>query len=341
MLRGTDLRKSFVLERDVFGRARRTMTVVDGVSLEVRPGETVGVVGESGCGKSTTAELLVLLQQPDAGTVELDGEVLSGAEPARLRRARRHLQIVFQDPYSSLDPTQAVGSALAEPLRAHRIGDRAAQRDRVRAILERVGLPSDDQMLQRYPAEFSGGQRQRLAIARALVVEPRYVVLDEAVSALDVSTQAQILQLLRDLQRDLGLGYVFISHDLGVVRHVADVVVVMYLGRIVERGPVRDLFRRPAHPYTAALLRSVPVTDPAKQRRRRATILAGEPPDPAHRPAGCSFHPRCPHARPVCAQEPVTLREVDGRWVACHRAEEIAVSVATSASVAPEPSPVA
>jgi peptide/nickel transport system ATP-binding protein len=341
MLRGIELRKSFVLERDLFGRPRRTMTVVDGVTLEVRPGETVAVVGESGCGKSTTAELLVLLQRPDGGEVELDGVALSAAPAAQVRRARRHLQIVFQDPYASLDPTQAIGSALAEPLRAHHLGDRAAQRARVREMLERVGLPTDESMLQRYPAEFSGGQRQRLAIARALVLEPRYLVLDEAVSALDVSTQAQILQLLEELQRDLGLGYVFISHDLGVVRHIADVAVVMYLGRIVERGPVGELFRRPAHPYTAALLRSVPVTDPAVQRQRRTVILSGEPPDPAHRPAGCSFHPRCPHARPVCAEQPVALREVDGRWVACHRAEEIAASVATFANAEPASSTVA
>ena len=327
MLRGVGLSKSFVVEHNLLGRPTERITVVDDVSLDVPTGTTVALVGEAGCGKSTTAELMLMLQRPDSGVVEMDGQDLTAASTRELRRARRSLQVVFQDPYSSMDPTQTVLSALCEPLNIHGVGDRRSRRERIDEMLERVGLPLDDEGLRRYPAEFSGGQRQRLAIARALVLGPKYVVLDEAVSALDVSTQALVVNLLSELRRDLDLGYVFISHDLGVVRQAADVCAVMYLGRIVEVGPARTLYESARHPYTQGLLRSVPVANPSVQRRRRSGggEIAGEPPDVARRPSGCAFHPRCPHAIEECAEVEPALRDVDGRQVACHLAETIDV----------------
>ena len=323
MLVGEDLRKTFVTKRNVFGRPRSTITAVDGVSVELAPGSTLAVVGESGCGKSTLAELMLLLQQPDSGSVTLDDEELVGASASRLRSVRRALQVVFQDPYSSLDPNQTIGGALEEPLAVNRVGSRSERRDRVRESLSLVRLPSSVETLSRYPSEFSGGQRQRIAIARALVVEPRYVVLDESVSALDVSTQAQILELLAELQSQRNLGYLFISHDLAVVRRLASEVAVMYLGRIVERAAVGDLYHRPRHPYTAGLLRSVPHPDPRRARLRSDDGIAGEPPDPAARPTGCAFHPRCPHATERCVTEEPELRRIGEATVACHHAEKL------------------
>ena len=323
MLTATNLRKGFVLERDVFGRPRQSMVAVDGVSLEVRPGETVALVGESGCGKSTTAELMLLLQEPDEGVIELDGVDLTASSASARRRSRQRLQVVFQDPYSSLDPTQTIASALEEPMRIHGRGTSSDRRERVRSMLERVGLPLDHVGLRRYPSEFSGGQRQRLAIARALVLDPSYVVLDEAVSALDVSTQAQVLMLLQELQTEFNLGYLFISHDLGVVRQIAKTVAVMYLGRIVEVGPATSLYERPRHPYTIGLLNSVPASDPVVQRAKRSITVIGEPPDPTKRPSGCAFHPRCLYAEARCVEEDPLLRVVEGRLVACHFAERV------------------
>jgi oligopeptide/dipeptide ABC transporter ATP-binding protein len=328
MLIAEDLTKTFVTGRNLVGQATSSITAVDGVSVALRPGRTLAVVGESGCGKSTLAELMLLLQQPDSGSVTLDGEELVGVAPARLRALRRSLQVVFQDPYSSLDPTQNIGSALEEPLVVNKVGARRERLERVQAALSLVRLPSTADALSRYPSEFSGGQRQRIAIARALVVDPRYVVLDESVSALDVSTQAQILELLRDLQVERDLGYLFISHDLAVVRRLADEVAVMYLGRVVEQAPVAELYRRPRHPYTAGLLRSVPHPDPRRARLHAAdATIDGEPPDPAARPSGCSFHPRCPHATALCVEEDPVLRPLAGGTVACHHAEELDLSV--------------
>ncbi len=325
MLAASGLRKSFVLQRDPLGRTQKTMTAVDHVDLEVRPGTTLALVGESGCGKSTTAELVLQLQEPDEGSVTLDGVELTGMGTRKLRAFRRRVQPVFQDPYSSLDPSQTIGAGLAESLRIHKLGTRSERTARARDVLDRVGLAPSGRVLDRYPGEFSGGQRQRIAIARALIVEPDYVVLDEAVSALDVSTQALVLALLDDLQRDRGLGYLFISHDLGVVRHIADDIAVMYLGRVVERGPAATVYEHPLHPYTSALLDAVPEPDPELQRRRRARRLAarGEPPDPAQRPSGCAFRTRCPYAQQRCEAEVPELRLVSGRSVACHFAETI------------------
>lgn len=323
MLIGSELKKSFVIERNFIGRPTKQITAVDGVSVAVKPGSTVAVVGESGCGKSTLAELILMLQTPDSGSVTLDGKNVTGANSAELRSIRRQLQVVFQDPYSSLDPSQTIGSALEEPLVIHRIGTPKERRERVQTALDRVGLGSITSVFERYPSEFSGGQRQRIAIARALIVEPKYVMLDEAVSALDVSTQAQVMSLLGQLQDESNLGYLFISHDLGVVRHLADEVAVMYLGKVVEAANVLDLYSTPRHPYTAALLASVPQPDPDRQRKRRALAVAGEPPDPADRPSGCAFHPRCPYAREVCAEQQPELRVVGDTQVACHFADEL------------------
>lgn len=324
MLKGTELRKSFVTRRDLLGRPVERIEVVRSVSLEVRRGETLALVGESGSGKSTTAELMLMLQEVDSGRVEVDGVDVTAADRGDLRRLRRKLQVVFQDPYASLDPTQNVISAMTEPLRVHRLGSASDRRESAKEKLTQVGLPLDDDGLKRYPAEFSGGQRQRLAIARALILEPDYLVLDEAVSALDVSTQAQILELLGHIRDEKALGYLFISHDLGVVRHVADLVAVMYLGEIVELAPAAELYRAPLHPYTAALVGAVPFPNPAIQRARRASLPVGEPPDAANRPDGCSFRARCPHAAPVCSDEAPVLRVVDDRRVACHFAEAMA-----------------
>jgi oligopeptide/dipeptide ABC transporter ATP-binding protein len=324
MLIAEDLRKTFVTDRNLVGRTTSTITAVDGVSVSLSPGSTLAVVGESGCGKSTLAELMLLLQQPDSGSVTLDGEQLVGLSPARLRSVRRALQVVFQDPYSSLDPTQTIGSAIEEPLVVNKVGARSERHERVRDAMSLVRLPSTRDALSRYPSEFSGGQRQRIAIARALVVDPRYVVLDEAVSALDVSTQAQILELLRELQVERDLGYLFISHDLAVVRRLASEVAVMYLGRVVEQAPVGDLYAKPLHPYTAGLLRSVPHPDPRRARLRVVdATIEGEPPDSAARPTGCAFHPRCPHATALCVAEDPQLRAVGDRVVACHHAEDL------------------
>lgn len=323
MLKGTNLTKTFTIERDILGRSVKQITAVDGVSIQVEPGHTVAVVGESGCGKSTLAELILLLQRPDSGTVELDRQNLTSANASTLRRIRRELQVVFQDPYSSLDPSQTIGSALAEPLVIHRVGNKADRQDRVKAALQRVGLDTISSILERYPSEFSGGQRQRIAIARALIVEPKYVMLDEAVSALDVSTQAQVMALLEQLQDESQLGYLFISHDLAVVRHLADEVVVMYLGKVVEAAGVSSLYADPKHPYTATLLSSVPRPDPKQQRDIPKLSASGEPPDPAQRPGGCAFHPRCPFAQAICSNEEPELRQVGNSLVACHFAENL------------------
>ena len=296
----------------------RTIHAVNGVSLEIAPGETLGIVGESGCGKSTLGRLVLRLIEADSGEIRFEGEDLRRLSPAALRAVRRKMQIVFQDPYASLDPRQSVGDILAEPLVIHGIGNRKSRRARVEELLRLVGLPDD--AAGRYPHEFSGGQRQRIGIARAIALEPKLIVADEPVSALDVSIQSQILNLLVDLKRALGLSYLFISHDLSVIEHVSDRVAVMYLGRIVETGRADDLYANPAHPYTQALISAIPEPDPDRPRQR--IVLAGDVPNPESLPPGCPFHPRCPKAMSQCAQVPPASRDIgrDGvsHLVSCH-----------------------
>lgn len=318
------LRKWFPIQRGWFGGTRGAVRAVDGVSFRVGAGETVACVGESGSGKSTLGRALLRLVEPDAGTIRVHGPqsgqvrdvlTLNGAE---LRKLRRELQIVFQDPYASLNPRMRVVDLVGEGLVIHGLARGGELRDLVLRELERVGL--DASALDRYPHAFSGGQRQRISIARALALAPRFLVLDEAVSALDVSVQAQILNLLADLRAELGLAYFFITHDLGIVRHFAQRVLVLYLGRIVEEASASDLFAAPKHPYTKALLSAVPIQRPGETRAR--IVLEGEPPSPAHPPSGCSFHTRCPVAIARCGTEEPQLRETtSGGRVACHLAE--------------------
>jgi len=278
---------------------RGMVRAVDGVDLSLRRGETLAIVGESGCGKSTLARLILRLIEPDSGAVRFDGEDLLALPPPALRARRRRMQIIFQDPYASLDPRLTVGRIVAEPLEIHGIGDRASRRAKVEDILGLVGL--DAEAASRYPHEFSGGQRQRIGIARAIILEPQLVIADEPVSALDVSIQSQILNLLVDLKARLGLSYVFISHDLSVVEHISDRVAVMYLGRIVETTDVERLYAHPAHPYTQALLSAVPKLDPDGSRER--VVLTGDIPNPEDPPPGCPFHPRCPKAMERCRSD--------------------------------------
>ncbi len=304
--------------RDALGRRRGAVRAVDGVSLAVAPGEVLAVVGESGCGKSTLGRLMLRLEEPDAGAVRFGGEDLRALPAAALRARRRHLQMIFQDPYASLDPRMTVGQAVAEPLRLHGIVPRAGEGERVAGLLRRVGLRPEH--AGRWPHEFSGGQRQRIAIARALASGPRLIVGDEPVSALDVSVQAQVINLLQDLIRELGLAFVLISHDLAVVRHVADRVAVMYLGQIVEQGPAEQVFGDPRHPYTRALLASVPGAG------TRGAVLTGDLPSPINPPAACRFHTRCPHAENVCRATAPPLADSPARplhYVACHFADAL------------------
>jgi len=329
LLEARDLVKHFPVRKGVRRRQVGAVRAVDGVSLQVRAGETLGLVGESGSGKSTLARCLVRMLMPTAGEIEFGGRRIEGLGDAALRPLRRELQMVFQDPYASLNPRKRVGAIVGAPLRMHQIGDRAARRKRVLELLEAVGLTPDH--YERFPHEFSGGQRQRVSIARALALAPRLIVADEPVSALDVSVQAQILNLLADLRDELGLTYVFVSHDLAVVRQVSDRVAVMYLGRLVEVSPAEELYQRPIMPYTAALLAAVPEAAPPAGRER--IVLRGEVASALAPPPGCRLHPRCPFATDVCREVEPPLRDFGGGHVAaCHHPLNVNQEVSRNAA---------
>jgi len=318
ILEAVDLARHYEIRRGMFA-GRATVKALAGASFTLARGRTLAVVGESGCGKSTLARLITLIEPPTAGTLKFDGADVAGADRETLRKLRQMVQIVFQDPYGSLNPRKKVGAILEEPLVINTRLDAAERRERAEEMMAKVGLRPEH--YGRYPHMFSGGQRQRIAIARALMLRPRILVADEPVSALDVSIQAQVLNLLMDLQEELDLAYLFISHDLSVVRHIADEVMVMYLGRPVEQGPVEAIFTRPRHPYTQALLASTPAVDPALRRKRLA--VKGELPSPLDPPPGCAFHRRCPYATELCARERPELEPLEDRLVACHHAEAI------------------
>jgi peptide/nickel transport system ATP-binding protein len=315
LLEVSDLRKYYPVRRGVLSRVVANVKAVDGVSFHIGAGETLGLVGESGCGKTTAGRTILRLIEPTGGEVLFDGAPVFRLQGEELRKIRKQMQIIFQDPYGSLNPRMTVGSIVMEGMVAHGMYGRDERVERAQKILDRVGL--DRQHFYRYPHEFSGGQRQRIGIARALAVEPRFIVCDEPVSALDVSIQAQIINLLSDLKDELGLSYLFIAHDLSVVEHISNRVAVMYLGRVVEQAPSDDLFSNPLHPYTQALLASVPSLEPGEKKERRT--LAGDVPTPLNPPPGCPFHTRCPEVMDVCRTDPPpTIFQGCGHTVACH-----------------------
>jgi len=333
-----DLKMYFPVTRGVvFQRTVGQVQAVDGISLTIRQGETLGLVGESGCGKSTAGRAILQLYKPTSGQVLFDGQDLTTLAPGAMRKKRRAVQMIFQDPYASLNPRMTVGDIIAEPIRVHGLRQgRRAVRARVQELLALVGL--NPSFSNRYPHEFSGGQRQRIGIARALAVEPAFVVCDEPVSALDVSIQAQVINLLEDLQDQLGLTYLFIAHGLSVVKHISDRVAVMYLGKIVELAASEELYRQPLHPYTQALLSAVPIPDPAVEQGRQRIILEGDVPSPLHPPVACRFHTRCPIAIEICRQEePALVDYGGGHWAACHRAREVNVLLPNQAREAEVP----
>jgi oligopeptide/dipeptide ABC transporter ATP-binding protein len=320
LLEVRDLRKSFDVAPGPLGGRRLKLRAVDGVSFTLEQGETLGVVGESGCGKSTTGRLILRLLEPDSGEIFFEGQDILKLSPRRMRPLRRQIQMIFQDPYSSLSPRMRIGEIIGEPLKIHGLARGAAIKKEVVELLEKVGL--GEEHYDRFPHEFSGGQRQRIGIARALAVRPKLIIADEPVSALDLSIQAQVVNLLQDLQEEFGLTYLFIAHDLSVIEHISDRVAVMYLGRIVELADAEELYRAPRHPYTEALLNAVPVPDP--ERRRPRELLKGEIPSPIFPPPGCHFHPRCPYARQVCKEVDPPLEDKGGKhFAACHFSNEV------------------
>ncbi len=335
LLEVRDLVKHFPVTRGlILGKNMGSVRAVDGLSFDVQAGETLSLVGESGCGKSTTGRVILRLIEPTAGNVRFDGEDVFALDKSQLRRLRREMQIIFQDPYASLNPRMTVGEIIGEPLKIHKLAEGEKKSARVRELLEQVGLSAWHE--RRYPHEFSGGQRQRIGIARALAVEPKLIVCDEPVSALDVSVQAQVVNLLEDLQKRLGLSYLFIAHDLSVVRHVSDRIAVMYLGKIVELAETKAMFAMPRHPYTQALLSAIPVPDPTAPRER--LLLEGDVPSPLNPPSGCRFHTRCSHARGRCrVEEPVFEALGNGSFVACHFHREIPPVTPPAARTAPAP----
>ena len=322
VLEAAGLSKHFQARRGVFGGSRGVVRAVDDISFSIEGGKTLGVVGESGCGKTTTAKLVLGLEDPTGGSIRFEGRDLQGLDTAGRRHYRKSVQAVFQDPFASLSPRMRISGIIAEPLVTNEDVSAGELRKRVLQLLDLVGLPQRSAEL--FPHEFSGGQRQRIAIARALALSPKLVVLDEPVSALDVSIRAQILNLLRDLQDQLGLSYLFIAHDLAAVAHMSHVIAVMYLGKIVEMGDARTLALTPKHPYTAALFSAALPSHP--DERREEIILPGEVPSPLNPPCGCRFHPRCPHAMPQCGQHEPALAPVEGRFVACHLYDRPAVN---------------
>ncbi|KPL58737.1 ABC transporter ATP-binding protein [Rossellomorea vietnamensis] len=315
LLKVENLKKHFPITGGILGRPVSSVKAVDGVSFTVNKGETLGIVGESGCGKSTTGRMLMRLIDPSEGKVTFENRELTSLSNSEMRKVRREMQMVFQDPFASLNPRHTVEKILEEPLKVHGMGSAKERKERVHELLNIVGLSSYH--AKRYPHQFSGGQRQRIGIARALMTKPKLIIADEPVSALDVSIQSQVLNLMQDLQKEFGLTYIFIAHDLGVVRHISDRVGVMYLGKMVELSNSENLYEKPLHPYTQALLSAVPVPDP--DFKRETILLQGDIPSPSNPPSGCTFHTRCPHATEICKQKVPEFKEHQpGHYVACH-----------------------
>jgi len=336
LLQVEHLSKFFPIRRGVLSRVVGHVKAVDDVSFRIAPGETLGLVGESGCGKTTVGRSILRLIEPTRGSVRFEGTELVGLAAEAMRRMRRQMQIIFQDPYSSLNPRMTVLDIVGEALEIHGIATGRDKEDRVKALLERVGLAA--RYVNRYPHEFSGGQRQRIGIARALALSPRFIVCDEAVSALDVSVQAQVINLLMDLREEFGLAYLFIAHDLSVVRHISNRIAVMYLGEVVETAPSRELFRRPLHPYSQALLSAVPIADPTRERNR--IVLEGDVPTPINPPPGCHFHPRCRFAEELCKREAPGVTDAgDGHSFRCHVVAREFPASATTAAAESRPQP--
>lgn len=324
LLKVENLEMHFPITQGIlFQKKIGAVRAVDGISFEVRKGETLGLVGESGCGKSTTGRTILHLSKATGGKIQFQGQDITGLKGDALKKVRRHMTMIFQDPYASLNPRMTVGNIISEPLLIHEIGSAKDRQDKVGELLELVGLSR--YYVNRYPHEFSGGQRQRVGIARALAAEPEFIVADEPVSALDVSIQAQVVNLMEDLQDRLGLTYLFVAHDLSVVRHISDRVAVMYLGKIVELADRDEIYERPGHPYTRALLSAVPIPDPKAERQRKRVILAGDVPSPVNPPPACRFHTRCPLAQQICREKEPEFRDIGGgHFAACHFAEDVA-----------------